>query len=100
MGTSFSSAAVDSVYLITHFTNETLCEMEFELSFVTASGIQIGKSFPSGIIPAEAKDFPILPLFGLGLVDQNNLEQATEIKLSFKLFPPTIGNPTYGAVKS
>ena len=99
-GTSFSSAAIDSVYLITHFTNEIPCEVEFELSFVTASGIQIGKSFPSGKIAAGAKDFPILPLFGLGPVDQNNLEQAADIKLSFKLFPPTTGNITYGAVKS
>jgi len=100
VGTSFSSAAIDSVYLITHFTNETPCDVEFELSFVTASGIQIGKSFPSGKIAAGAKDFPILPYFGLGLADQNNLEQATDIKLSFKLFPPTTGNITYGAVKS
>lgn len=99
LGTSFSSAAIDSVYLITHFTNDTPCDVEFELSFVTASGIQIGKSFPSGIIAAGAKDFRI-PLFGLSPVDQNNLEQATDIKLSFKLLPPTTGNITYGAVKS
>ena len=99
LGTTFSSAAIDSVYLITHFTNETPCDVEFELSFVTASGIQIGKSFPSGIIAVGAKDFRI-PLFGLGPVDQNNLEQATDIKLSFKLLPPTTGNITYGAVKS
>jgi len=98
-GTSFSSAAIDSVFLITRFTNETMCDMEFVLSFVTASGIQIGKSFPSGKIAAGSKDFRI-PLFGLGPVDQNNLEQATDIKLSFKLFPPTTGNTTYGAVKS
>lgn len=100
LGTTFSSAAIDSVYLITHFTNETPCDVEFELSFVTASGIQIGKSFPSEKIAAGAKDFPILPLFGLGLADQNNLEQATDIKLSFKLLPPTTVNITYGAVKS
>ncbi len=99
LGTSFSSTAIDSVYLITHFTNDTPCDMEFELSFVTATGIQIGKSFPSGIIAAGAKDFRI-PLFGLGLADQKNLEQATDIKLSFKLVPPTIGNTIYGVVKT
>jgi len=99
VGTSFSSAAIDSVYLITHFTNDTPCEMEFELSFVTASGIQVGKSFPSGRIEVGAKDLRI-PLFDLGPVDQYNLEQATDIKLSFKLFPPTTGNISYGAVKS
>lgn len=99
VGTSFSSVAIDSVYLITHFTNETLCDMEFELSFVTASGIQIGKSYNSGIITSGAKDFRI-PFFDLGRVDQNNLAKATDIKLSFKLFPSILGNTTYGLVKS
>jgi hypothetical protein len=98
-GTSFSSAAIDSVYLITHFSNETMCEMEFELSFVTATGIQIGKSFSSERIEGDAEDLRI-PLFGLGLVDQNNLQQATDIKLSFKLISPITGNIVYGAVKS
>lgn len=99
-GTSFSTAAIDSVYLITHFTNDTPCDAEFELSFVTASGIQIGKSFSSGKIAAGAKDFPILPLFGLGPADQNDLQRATDIKLSFKLIPFATGNIVYGVVKS
>jgi len=98
-GTSFSSAAIDSVFLITRFTKDAVYDMEFELSFVTASGIQIGKSFSSGRIEGDAEDLRI-PLFGLGLVDQNNLQQATDIKLSFKLFPSITGNTTYGEVKS
>ena len=92
-GTTFSSTAIDSVYLITHFTNGTPCDMEFELSFVDALGNQIGKSFPSGKIAAGVKDFPILPLFGLGPVDQNDLQQATDIKLSFRIFSPNAASP-------
>ncbi|MCX6236839.1 MAG: hypothetical protein NTY07_04635, partial [Bacteroidia bacterium] len=41
-GTSFRSAAIDSVYLITHFTNNTPCDMEFDLSFIDIStGLRI-----------------------------------------------------------
>ena len=99
-GTSFSSTAIDSVYLITHFTNGTPGNMEFELSFVNAAGVQLGQSFPSGNIPAGAKDFPI-PLFGLGPIDQNNLQQATDIKLSFRIFSPNAASPVlYSEVKS
>ena len=97
-GTSFSSAAIDSVYLITHFTNDTQCEMEFDLSFVNAAGVQIGNPFPSGKIAVGAKNFRI-PLFGLGPIDQNYLNQATNIKLNFRLFPSNTAS-TYGDVKA
>lgn len=97
-GTSFSSAAIDSVYLITHFTNETPCDMEFELSFTDASGIQIGASFSSGKIPSGAIDQKIQ--FPLGPTDQTNLQSATDIKLTFRIFSPSAANLIlYSAVK-
>ena len=97
-GTSFSSAAIDSVYLITHFTNDTPCEMEFNLSFVNAAGVQIGNPFPSGKIAVGAQNFRI-PLFDLNPIDQNYLNQATNIKLNFRLFPSAAAR-TYGDVKA
>ncbi len=100
-GTSFSSAAIDSVYLITHFTNATPCDMEFELSFLSSSnGPPIGKIHNSGKIPAYRPDFNIIPFFGLDRTDQDDLQNATYIKLNFKLFPSDTGNITYDAVKS
>jgi len=98
-GTSFSSTAIDSVYLITHFTNGTPCNMEFELSFVNAAGVQLGQSFPSGNISAGATDQKIK--FPLGPIDQDNLQQATDIKLTFRIFSPNAANPVlYSEVKS
>ncbi len=98
-GTSFSSAAIDSVYLITHFTNETPCDMEFEFSFTDASGNLIGLPFPSEKIPAGAIDKKIQ--FPLGSIDQDNLQMATNIKLTFKIFSSDAANPIlYSAVKS
>ena len=98
-GTTFSSTAIDSVYLIIHFTNGTPCNIEFELSFVDALGIPIGQSFPSGKIPSGAVDQKIQ--FPLGPIDQNNLQQATDIKLIFRIFSPNAATPVlYGAVKS
>jgi hypothetical protein len=98
-GTTFSSTAIDSVYLITHFTNGTPGNMEFELSFVNASGVQLGQSFPSANIPAGAVDQKIQ--FPLGPIDQTNLQQATDIKLIFRIYSPNAASPiTYGAVKS
>jgi len=98
-GTSFSSAAIDSVYLITHISNNTPCAMEFDLSFLnSATGPSIGKIYSSGKIPANTPDFEVLPLFGLDRTDQDNLQSATFIKLDFRLFPSTTPS-TYGVVK-
>lgn len=99
-GTSFSSAAVDSVYLITRISNNTPCEMVFDLSFLnSANGPSVGRVFTSGRIPANTKDFAVLPLFGLDRTDQDNLQKSTFMKLNFRLFP--LSTPiTYGAVKS
>lgn len=97
-GTLFRSAAIDSVYLITRFTNETPCDIEFELSFVDASGTLIGLPFPAGKIPAGAVDQKIQ--FPLGPIDQDNLQSATDIKLSFKVLSPDLANPIlYKAIK-
>ena len=98
-GTSFSSAAIDSVYLITHFSNNTPCDIEFELSFLSsATGTSIGIPFPSGIIPLDTPNFEV-PAFILSKADQNNLQSATFIKLNFRLFPSKTAS-TYGDVKA
>ena len=98
-GTSFSSTAIDSVYLITHFTNGTPCDMEFGLSFVNATGVRLGQPFPTVNIPAGAINQKIQ--FRLGPIDQNYLEQATDIKLSFRIFSPIAASPVlYSAVRS
>jgi hypothetical protein len=100
-GTSFRTTGIDSLYLITHFTNNTVCDMEFLMSFVSKTGAQVGASFFSKNIPAGAHDF-LIPLFPLGPTDQNNLELSSEIKLSFKLRLPqsASGSVTYGSIKS
>lgn len=98
-GTSFSSAAIDSIYLITHFSNNTPCKMEFELSFLSSpTGPSIGKIFSSGIIPANTKDFEVPP-FELSKTDQDNLQASTFVKLNFKLYPSSAAS-TYGDIKS
>ena len=99
-GTSFSSAAIDSVYLITHFSNNTPCDIEFELSFLnSATGLPFGRVFRSGKIPPNTKDFAVLPIFGLDRTDQDILQSATFIKLNFRLFPLATAR-TYGDVKA
>jgi hypothetical protein len=99
LGTSFSSAAIDSVYLNAHFTNETPSDMEFELSFLnSATGLPNGKVFNSGKIPPNVVDFAVIP-FGLDRKDQDNLQNATFVKLNFKLYPSATIS-TYGEVKS
>ena len=98
-GSSFSSAAIDSVYLITYITNNTPADMEFNLSFLgSATGAPIGKVFNSAKIsgnPIESRT-----VFGLGPTDQSNLQNATYIKLDFKLTPPSPTPITYGDVKA
>ena len=98
-GTSFRSAAIDSVYLITYLTNDTPCNIEFDLSFVNSFGTQLAAPFTSGIIPANTTDKRIQ--FDLGPVDQDNLQKASAIKLAFKISSPDPATPiTYGAVKT
>jgi len=96
-GTTFSSDAIDSVYLITHISNNTPCEMEFDLSFLNSStGLPIGKVLPSLKILANDKDFIV---FCLDRFDQDNLQKATFIKMNFKLYPSLTAS-TYGDIKS
>jgi len=98
-GTSFSSAAIDSVYLITHISNNTPCEIEFELSFLySAAGPSIGKVFTSGRIPANTADFEVPP-FELSKTDQDNLQASTYVKLNFKVYPSATAK-TYGDIKT
>jgi len=100
-GTSFRSAAVDSVYLITHFTNETPAEMEFELFFIdNTTGVTLSGPYNSGRIPANSvKDFLCIPI-KLGPLDQDKIDNSTQIKLNYTLFSPAGGAPvTYADVK-
>ncbi len=99
-GLNFRNNALDSVYLVTHFTNDTPVNIEFDLNFISAStGFPIGQTFHSGKIPAHAKDFRIQ--FDLGPVDQDNLMDSSDIKLSINLSSPDAANPIlYKAVKN
>lgn len=100
LGTSFRSEAIDSVYLITQFTNETQCDMEFELFFLSsATGLPVNiKLFKSGIIPANSPEKRIQ--FDLGPTDLDNLNNSSDIRLNFKFSPPATGITTFGDVKS
>ena len=83
-GLAFSTVAIDSVYLQNHFTNDTPVNMSFAYNFYDgATGLPIGKTFASGVIPPGVKD--TLVTFNLGRADQNNLLQASNIILRFKL---------------
>ena len=99
-GTSFRSSAIDSVYLITHFTNDTPADMEFQLSFFDkTTGALLGGPYNSGMIPAGAKDF-LCEIIRLGPTDQDNLVNSDDIRLYFKLFSPATGAPvSYGSAK-
>jgi len=98
-GTTFSLAAIDSVYLFTHFTNNTPCTIAFEMSFIDkVSGNPSGKIFTSEMIPPGAIDQKIE--FRLGSIDMDNLQNASDIKLDFKISSPDGANPIlYGEVK-
>lgn len=91
-GTSFSIAAIDSVYLFTNFTNNTPCAIAFEMSFIDkTSGNPHGKIFTSEKIPPGAIDQKIE--FKLGPIDIDNLQNASDIKLIFKLSSIDGANP-------
>ena len=82
-GVTFSSIAIDSVYLQNHFTNDTPINMEFSYNFYDDfTGLPIGQTYSSGIIPPGVKD--TLIQFSLGRTDQNNLLQASNIFLRFR----------------
>jgi len=86
-GTSFRNAAIDTVFLITNFTNNTPCDMTFDLRFLDMAGLPIGTPFPPKVIPADTVDFKI-QFVVLGPTDQDNLAKATDIKLSIKIASP------------
>jgi hypothetical protein len=99
IGTSFRSALMDSVYLVTMITNNTLCELEYELSFINgSSGAQLVTFKGDKKIPAGVKDFRIQ--FLLAPASMDILQNATAIEFNFRLLLPSTGNITYGMVKS
>lgn len=86
-GTTFRNEAIDSVYLVSVINNDTPVEMDYDLNFISAStGLPIGKTFHSGTIPAGAKNFRVQ--FDLGPVDQDNLMDSSDIKISANLASP------------
>ena len=98
-GVTFNSIAIDSVYLQNHFTNDTPINMEFSYNFYDGTtGLPIGQTFASGIIPPGVKD--TLIQFNLGRSDQDNLLSASNIILRFR--PSNVGNTSilYGKVKN
>jgi hypothetical protein len=97
-GTSFRNAAIDSVYVITHFTNNTPCDMSFDFSLIDKNGLTIGKVFSSGVIPAGLVDARIQ--FDFGPLDQDNMANATDIKLSIKIASPAGSSIIYKAAKN
>jgi hypothetical protein len=98
-GISFRSSAIDTIYLITRLTNNTAAVIEYSICFVDRStGNQIGAGSIPAMVPPGAIDQEIK--FTLGPADQDNLQIATDLKLSFKLLPPATGNITYNVVRS
>ena len=98
-GISFRSTKIDSLYLITHFTNNTPVDINFNLCFTDSLGYQIGNSFTiQKVLPDSVDQKAIFPM---GLIDQDNLQYSTFIKLKFKVSSPA-GIPllTYGAIRS
>ncbi len=85
-GTTFRSLAIDSIYLVTYFTNNSLCDMEFELSFIGSPNKTKLNTFKSDKIPAGKKEFRVQ--FNLGPNEQANLQKAYDIELKFILIPP------------
>lgn len=96
-GTSFSSAAVDSAYLVTLFTNNTLCEVAYALSFIDSDSGQTHKTFRAPNIPPMTKDFRVR--FDLDREALNNLKLSTDVALTFTLLPPLSGILTFKEVK-
>ena len=96
-GLSFRTSAIDTIYLITNFTNNTPADIEYTICFIDGlTGTQIGSgSLPEKVISGAA-DQKIK--FTLGPADQDNLQNANYLKLSFKLLPPAAGNITYNVV--
>lgn len=98
-GTSFRNAAIDSIFLILHITNESPVDIQLTLGFLSSNtGPAIGKTFTSVPVPAGSKDYRIQ--FDLGPTDQDNLTNSTYIGLDITLISPISGTHTFGEVKS
>lgn len=98
-GISFSNSAIDSVYLVTHFTNDSQVNIEFAYNFYDGgTGSTIGKTFASGAIAPGTKD--TLIKFDLVRNDLDNILQASDIYLRFKLSHNGTSPILYGDVKN
>jgi len=97
-GLSFRSSAIDSVFVVTHFTNNTSVDIEYAISFVDrTTGSQLGTGSSPEIVPAGAVDHKMV--FKLDLAGQNSLQSASDIRLDFRLIGPATTTINYGAVR-
>ncbi len=97
---TFNSPAIDSVYLIAHFTNGTPMKMQFQIRFIDLnSGSTLGKTYDSGIIQAGKMDAAgnvtqsvvTRVEFPMDSKDLNNVSSANGIEFIIKLFQPDTG---------
>lgn len=100
-GITFTSNAIDSVYLIVNFTNGTPMKIEFQFEFTDLnSGSVYGKTFDSGVIQegkTDATGNVIEPVaarieFPMDSNDLNNATLANGMEFIVKLFQPDSGS--------
>jgi len=103
-GVTFSSPAIDSVYMVVHFTNGTPMKMQVLFKFIDLnSGTAYGKIFNSGVMQAGKMDATGKVIesvttrveFPMNSSDLNNFNQANGIEFEVKLFQPDSGSVVY-----
>ena len=89
-GIQFSDAAVDSVTLLVTMNNQTPMELSYTITS-TYLGLQMGKSYTSGVIAPGAK---VTNEFGLSRTDMENIDLSTRLLISALLAVPSGGTVT------
>ncbi len=97
---TFTSNAIDSLYLMVAFTNGTPMKVQFQFSFIDInSGTVYGKTYDSGVMAAGKTDAtgkvvePIITRieFPMDSTDLNDASLADGIKFVVKLYQPDTG---------
>jgi hypothetical protein len=105
---TFTSQAIDSLYLMVTFTNGTPMKVQFQFSFIDInSGAVYGKTFDSGIMPAGKTDAtgkviePVITRveFPMNFTDMNNASLADGLRYTLKLYQPDTGAVTVKNLK-
>lgn len=98
---TFTSQAIDSVYLMVAFTNGTPMKVQLQFSFIDInSGTIYGKTFDSGMMAAGKMDATgkvVEPVttrreFPMNSTDLNNASLADGLRYTLKLFQPDNGS--------